>query len=141
MACFIFNLFELMFIIIRHVFTYLVTSMVTEFEEFKTFKNFIQARWKEILHPAMRLEIVATCKYDCENGRIYLGKTTFLAPDETFFALTGLEPGSRCEFTLKAVFNPASLDNGISATYTVLPASKSALHIHVNSISNIYIYV
>ena len=111
---------------------YLVTSMVTEFEEFKLLKNFIQARWKQILHPAMRLEILATCKYNCENGRIYLGKTTFLAPDETFFALTRLEPGSKCEFTLKAVFNPASIDNGISVAYMVLPASRSSLHIHVN---------
>ena len=114
--------------------------MVTEFEEFDRFKNFIQARWKEIIHPAIRLEIVTTCKYYCENGQIYLDKATFLAPEETFFALTNLEPGSKCEFTLKAVINPASVDNGISVTYMVLPASKSSLYAHVNYCTDICIY-
>ena len=111
-------------------FLYLVTSFVTEFEEFKRFNNSIQASWKETVHPAMRLEIVATCKYNFENGRIYLVNKTVLAPNETSFTLTGLVPGSQCEFTLKAVFNPASSDKGINVTYMVLPASKRSLHIH-----------
>ena len=79
----------------------------------------------------MRLEIVATCKYDCENGQIYLVNQTLLGPMETTFTLTDLAPGSECEFTFKAVFNPASIDKGISVTYMVLPASKTSYYIHV----------
>ena len=84
----------------------------------------------------MRLEIVATCKYDCENGQIYLVNETILAPKETSFTLTGLVPGSECEFTLKAVYNPASIDKGISATYMVLPTSKTSSHISTFVIYN-----
>ena len=72
----------------------------------------------------MKLEITATCKYNCINGQIYFVNKTVLSPDETSFTFTGLAPGSQCDFTLKAVYNPASIDNGISVTYTVLPASK-----------------
>ena len=110
---------------------HLVTSLVTKFEEFNFFSKCIQARWKQILHPAMRLEIAATCKYACEGGRIYLAKKIFLARIETSFTLTDLAPGSLCEFTLKAVYNPASIDKGISVTSKVLPASMTASHTHV----------
>ena len=110
---------------------YLVTCSVTDFEEFKRFNTSIQARWNKTVYPAMRLEIGATCKYDCENGRIYLVNKTVLDPNETSFTLTGLVPGSQCKFTLKAVYNPASIDKGISVTYMVLPASKTSSLLHV----------
>ena len=110
---------------------YLVTSLVTHFQGFKRFNNSIQAYWKEILYPAMSLEIVAICKYNCENAWMYLVNKTVLAPNETSFTLTGLVPGSECEFTLKAVYNPASIDEGISVSYMVLPASKTFSHKHV----------
>ena len=115
---------------------YLATSLVTQFKEFKRFNNSIQARWKETVLLAIRMEIVATCKYDCENGQLYLVNKTVLAPNETSFTLTGLVPGSECEFTLRVVFNPASIDKGISVTYMVLPASKTSFHIHI-----LYIHV
>ena len=107
---------------------YLATSLVTHFEDFKRFNNSIQVCWKATLHPAMKVEIVATCKYDCENGRIYLVNKTVVAPKETTFTFTGLLPGSQCEFTLKVVYNPASIDKGIHVTYMVLPASKTWSH-------------
>ena len=105
----------------------LVTSLVTFFKEFRRFENSIQANWNEAFHPAMRLEIVAMCKF--ESGMLYLVNKTILSPNATSFTLTGLMPGSQCEFTLKAVYNPASIDKGISATCTVLAASKMASRI------------
>ena len=110
---------------------YLATSLVTRFEEFKRFNNSIQACWKKTDYPAMRLEVVAKCKHNCENGRIYHVNKTVLAPNETSFTLTGLVPGSLCKFTLKAVYNPANMEKGISVTYMALPASKTSSHIHV----------
>ena len=110
---------------------YLATSLVTHFQAFKRLNNSIQACWRKTVFPAMKLEILATCKYDCENGRIYLVNKTVLAPKETSFTFTGLVPGSQCEFTLKAVYNPASMDNGINVTYMVLPASKTSSHVLV----------
>ena len=112
-------------------FLYLVTSLVTRFEEFKCFENALCARWTEIVFLSLRLEIEAICKYDCENGRVYLVNKTVLAPYETSFTLTDLVPGSQCKFTLKAVFNPASIDKGISVTHRVLPSSKKSSHINV----------
>ena len=79
----------------------------------------------------MRLEILVKCKYNCENGEIYLVNKTVLASSETSFTLTGLVPGSQCEFTLKAVYNPTNMDQGISVAYMVLPASKTSSHISV----------
>ena len=117
---------------------HLVTSLVTHFHGYKRFDNSIQVCWKKIGVTAVRLEIVATCKYDCENGHIYLVNKTVLAPKETSFTLTGLVPGSQCEFTLKAVYNPASMDKGISVTHMVLPASKTSSHIQM---FNTHIYI
>ena len=118
---------------------HLVTPLVTQFEDFKSFNDSTQACWRETVHPATRLEIVATCKHDCENGRIYLVNKTVLDPKATSFTLTGIMPGSQCQFTLKAVYNPASynLDKGISATYMVLPKSRTSSHMHV-SCKNIF---
>ena len=72
----------------------------------------------------MKFEITATCKYGCINGQIYLINKTVLPPTETSFTFNGLAPGSQCDFTLKAVYNPASIDDGITVTYMALPASK-----------------
>ena len=72
----------------------------------------------------MKLEITAVCKYNCFNGEIYLVNKTALPLNETSFTFTGLAPGSVCDFILKAMYNPASLDDGISVSYIVLPASK-----------------
>ena len=79
----------------------------------------------------MKLEITATCKYNCINSQIYFVNQTVLSPDETSFTFTGLAPGSQCDFTLKAVYNPASIDNGLSVTYTVLPTSKTLSFKHI----------
>ena len=91
---------------------------------FHRFYKSIQASWSELYFPALKLEITATCKYEC-NGAIYLVNKTVLPPNVTSFTFTGLAPGSECDFTLKAVYNPASIDEGISVTYMVLPLSKS----------------
>ena len=108
--------------------------MVTDFEEFKRFDNNIQARWREIVHPPMTQEIVAICKYvcDCSNAHIYLVNKAVLHPNETSYTFTGLAPGSQCDFTLRVVYNPASIDDGISVAYLVLPASKEFLLIRFN---------
>ena len=112
---------------------FLVTSLVTKFETFKQFQNSVHLHWKRLTHPAMRLEVIGTSKYQCQNGQVYLGKSmTVLDPEKTFLAFPGISPGSQFQFTLKAVYNPASLDKGISITYMVLPASKTSSHIHVN---------
>ena len=113
-------------------FLFLATSVVTGFENFKQFNNSFQLHWKRLTHPAIRLELVLTCKYQYENGQICTLKSmTVLNPEETFFTLPGLPPGSQVQFTLKAVYNPASLDKGISITYMVLPASKTPSHLRV----------
>ena len=111
------------------------TSKVTNFKTFKRYGNSIQAHWRELAYPAMKLEITATCKYDCDNGQIYLVNKTVLPPNETSITFTGLAPGSQCHFMLKATYNPASFDDGISVPYMVLPASKMfTFHTKSNSL-------
>ena len=100
---------------------------MTSFNEFKRFPYCIQARWEQLSYPATEVVITATCKYmyGCRNSKVYLERKVILAPNQTSFTFTDLAPGSLCDFTLKAVYNPASLDNGISVPYMVLPASKT----------------
>ena len=103
------------------------TSLVTQYHEFKRFNNCIQAFWQKLQYPAMKIEINVKCIYS--NGEIYFTVKIILPPNETSFTFTGLQPGSQCEFILKAVYNPASLDNGISVSYMVLPARKTFLEL------------
>ena len=67
------------------------------------------------------------CKYEC-NDQTYLVNKTILPPNETCFTITGLAPGSQCDFTLKAVYNPANInDDGIHESYMTLPTSKQLI--------------
>ena len=96
---------------------------MTKFEEFHHFENSIRAQWKKPHYSPMKWEIIATCKYEC-NDQIYLVNKTVLLPIETTLTFFGLASGSQCDFTLKAVYNPASIDEGISVPYMILPASS-----------------
>ena len=117
-----------------------VTSWITSFLPFERFGNSIQANWKEPVHHPFKLVITVTCKYGCINGQIYLVRKNVLPPNQTSVTFTGLVPGSECDFTLKAVYNPASIDSGISVTYMILPASKTLPFVHLFNILEILKY-
>ena len=72
----------------------------------------------------MKIVLAIQCKYFCSSDYYHLDKTT-LSSNDTSFTFTGLAPGTKCDFTLKAVYNPASIDDGIQATSMTLPASKT----------------
>ena len=99
------------------------TSKMTEFQEFRRFNNSIQVRWKEPEYRPTLYELALVCKYDY-NDQINLMDKFTLLPQETTLTLTGLPASSECTFTLKAVYNPASIDAGISVSYSTLSPSK-----------------
>ena len=99
------------------------TSRMTAFEEFKRLDNSIEVHWKELQYSAAKLELAVICKYDY-NEEINLIDKFSLPPHETSLVFSGLPPSSECTFTLKAVYNPASIDAGISVSYSTMPPSK-----------------
>ena len=103
---------------------------MTKFEEFRQWNNFIEVRWKELEYPATKLELGVICKYDY-NERVNLVAKIPLLPTETSFVFNGLPANSECTFTLKAVYNPASIDAGISVSYSTRPPSKYCACTHV----------
>ena len=61
------------------------------------------------------------------NNTIYLARKTILPPDQMSFLLDNIDPGTECNFVLKAVYNPASIDSGILTSCKTLPYSKSLM--------------
>ena len=104
------------------------TSLMTSFQEFTRAERSIQACWKELIYPATKLELSILCKYDCSDEICFPGKTV-LSPYETSFTFTGLVPGSQCDFTLKTIYNQASIDDGIQVPYMILTESKRHMHV------------
>ena len=99
------------------------TSIVTEFEEFEHLKNSLEVRWKELKHSATKLELAVICKHDSNEETNFKDKIS-LATNETSYTFKDLPKSSECTFTLKAVYNPASIDAGISVSYSTIPPSK-----------------
>ena len=92
---------------------------MTSFEEFNRFNNSIEAKWRSLRYPAMMLILAFQCKYFCSKD-FYLTDLRVLPPAVTSLNVTDLAPGTICEFTLKAIYNPASTDDGIKVTYMTL---------------------
>ena len=99
---------------------------MTDFEEFKRFNNSLQAFWKIPTYIADHFQLSLQCKYVCKNN-YHLRDEVVLRSNVTSFTFSGLAPGIQCDFTLKAVYNPASIDGGIQVSYLTLPASKIRL--------------
>ena len=107
-------------------FHFSATAYMTKFKEFKRFNNSLQAFWKFPKYVPDHFQLSIQCKYICKRSYDFYDKAV-LPPSETTFTFSGLAPGSQCDFTLKAVYNPASIDHGIQVSYLTLPSSKIRL--------------
>lgn len=69
-----------------------------------------------------------TLTYSCSlrsTGRVYLQKKVELDKVSTVTMLENIEPDSQCRIKLKANYNPAMLDSGISQ-YVVYPTEGNS---------------
>ena len=99
------------------------TSLMTQFEKVHRSQTSIEVSWRKFLFAPQLISVNFMCRHII-NDTLYLDKTLFLHPNETSFMLQGILPATECCFVLKAVYNPASIDNGIRTTCKTLPYSK-----------------
>ena len=102
------------------------TSLMTKFEGYTSSNDLIQAIWRKPVYLPTHFELSVKCRQEC-NDEIYLSMKLILRPNTTTQTVSGLVPRSQCCFTLKAVYNPASIDKGIKRTFTNSPSGKLLL--------------
>ena len=86
-------------------------TMIQEFE-IKPYESFVWLRWKTPeylpMHYVLRYSLTRE-----SSGLAYV-KSEQLPPQSDFFIIKKVRLGSSCEVNLKAVYNPAALDKGIT---------------------------
>ena len=92
--------------------------------------NYITLKWT---HPRFQperyqLKYVCTMKSTCvpiqDTNHSIIIKTQNLTSNTTLFTISDLRPASICILTLLAVYNPASIDKGITITRTTLDGAS-----------------
>ena len=99
---------------------------MTKFELFQRSNTTIIVWWKKPAITPKQFAIYVRCKHLFNNGT-YLKSEALLPANKMHFMLNDLVPETQCDFILKAVYNPASIDNGILATCKTLESSKTVL--------------
>ena len=85
--------------------------------------NFIEIVWStpKLLPMSYQVNVICRLLYnDIEYKRVEFEAM----PLDRVLTLPSLLPGSHCVFTLHAIYNPASIDNGITRTVFTLRSSK-----------------
>ena len=92
--------------------------------------NYVKLKWT---HPRFRperfqLKYVCTMKSTCapsqDTNHSIMTKTQNLTSRTTLFTIYDLHPSSICILTLLAIYNPASIDKGITLTGTTLDGAS-----------------
>ena len=84
--------------------------------------DYVRLNWTRPKFPPEQYQFSFVCTrnptcapiQDMDNS--ILGNMQFLSSDTTFVRISGLGPSSSCTLFLLAVYNPASIDSGISIT-------------------------
>ena len=97
---------------------------MTEFDEFSSKGDSVQVSWKSPKYKPDHFKLFVKCKSDGSESFNYVRNET-LSQHETALEFYDLPSRSICEFTLLAVYNPASRDPGITCKYyTESPGKK-----------------
>ena len=92
--------------------------------------NYIKLKWTLPRFQPERYQLIYVCTMKStsapsqETNHSIITKTQNLTSSTTLFKLFGLRPSSICILTLLAVYNPASIDKGISITRTTLDGAS-----------------
>ena len=88
--------------------------------------DFIDIIWSapKLLPDSYKVNVTCRLVY---NGIEYVRVRLVATPLDTIVTINNLLPGSRCVFTLLAVYNPASIDDGITRTIFTLSSSECSM--------------
>ena len=102
---------------------YTATSLLIKSFSVKYESHSMQMMWlKPYLLPT-GYRLLLSCK-NVTSDQIYTEKEQYLISDDVFVFTYGIYPNSRCETNFLAMYNPASIDRGISRTILTSPASE-----------------
>ena len=85
--------------------------------------HFIEIVWTPPKLLPMSYQVNVVCRLLC-NGKEYKRERLEATPLDTIQTIGKLYPRSHCVYTLLAIYNPASVDDGITRTVLTLNASK-----------------
>ena len=88
--------------------------------------HFIDIMWSAPKLLPTSYQVGVTC-WRMYNGIEYIRVKLEATPLDTILTIDKLFPGSRCALTLLAVYNPASIDDGITLTIFTLNLSEYIL--------------
>ena len=89
---------------------------MTEFDEFISKEDSVLVSWKSPKYKPDHFKLFVKCKSDGNESLNYVRQET-LSHHESTMEFYDLPSRSTCEFTLLAVYNPASKDPGITCKY------------------------
>ena len=105
----------------------LATSLMVENVSAIAGTDYIDIVWMAPRLRPMLYKTLVMC-WMVSNGVIYKYKTYKANSEDTTIRVNDLYQGSRCAYTLFAVYNPASKDDGITNKVLTLIASKQNLY-------------
>ena len=123
---------------IKHnTFVTAATSRMTRFDKHNRSQTSIEVTWQRFAIPPKLIAVKFNCRHII-NTTLFMKKVIFLHPNQTSLKLNGIIPGTECHFILKAVYNPASIDNGIRTSCKTLPYSKRIMFHSFGAECNLY---
>lgn len=91
----------------------------------------IMLTWTEPRFFPRNYKIATSCMYPCADTAYITDKGTKAISIARKFHINNLRPGSDCTIRFTAVYNPASLDEGIIITASTLAQSESSVLLHI----------
>ena len=91
---------------------YAATYWTTKFFQSQQGTNFVEVKWTDPIFQPLRYKVTLSCRVFHEDTN-YRTQERFLKDSKRLARFHGLRQNSTCEATLKAEYNPASLDPGI----------------------------
>ena len=98
------------------------TNMTISGVEVKEEGNTPVIKWQSPVFPPYLYKFQVTCTYACAHSP-YLAKEMSQGPSHTRFKVRDVAPGSLCVLKLWALYNPASLDEGLTIHFRTKAAS------------------
>ena len=87
--------------------------------------SYVKLTWNHPDYDPERYELHYSCRLQSEQYYYISSRMNSQKSTSTFARVSGLLPGSHCLLTLVAVYNPASIDPGVTVVTKTLESSTA----------------
>ena len=119
-------LFTIFFSIYNH---YTATALMIHYLSITTTTDTVTVRWNKPEFLPESYHRTISCKHANEKNA-YLQESINISSTKTEDIIPNLRPGSHCELRFFAVYNPASLDDGLSYMINTKEQGEKHMHAH-----------